>query len=448
MTEFAFQDVIEWSALTEKERRDILRRPAVMASERISAVVKEILDNVEQNGDQALREYSAKFDRTEVKNFRVTAAEVDAAWERETPAFRAALETAAKNIRSFHEAEALDPVVVETMPGVVCEQLTRPIGAVGLYIPGGTAPLFSTVLMLGIPAKIAGCKKIILCSPPPIADPILCAAKLCGIDEIYRVGGAQAVAAMAFGTETVPSVAKIFGPGNAYVTEAKRQVSRRADGAAIDMPAGPSEVLVIADAEADPKFVAADLLSQAEHGPDSQVVLLTPSRELAEKVAVEAAKELETLPRREIAEKSLGASRLIVVKDLEEACAVSNLYAPEHLIMQVRDARKYVPLIENAGSVFLGDWSPESGGDYATGTNHVLPTYGCAAAYSSLGLADFTKRMTVQEMTKEGFAGLADTIATLAHAEQLDAHRNAVLVRKAKQSQGCCCGSCACGEKK
>ena len=270
MTEFAFQDIIEWDALSATERRNILRRPAVMASERISAVVKDILDNVEQEGDKALREYSAKFDRTEVKNFRVTEAEVNAAWERETPAFRAALETAAKNIRKFHEAEALEPVVVETMPGVVCEQLTRPIGAVGLYIPGGTAPLFSTVLMLGIPAKIAGCKKIILCSPPPIADPILCAAKLCGIDEIYRVGGAQAIAAMAFGTETVPSVSKIFGPGNAYVTEAKRQVSRRADGAAIDMPAGPSEVLVIADAEADPKFVAADLLSQAEHGPDSQ----------------------------------------------------------------------------------------------------------------------------------------------------------------------------------
>ena len=319
------------------------------------------------------------------------------------------------------------------MPGIRCEQVTRPIEAVGLYIPGGTAPLFSTVLMLGIPARIAGCSKVILCSPPPVADPILCAARLCGIEEIYQVGGAQAIAAMAFGTETVPAVSKIFGPGNAYVTEAKRQVSRRADGAAIDMPAGPSEVLVIADQDADPAFVAADLLSQAEHGPDSQVVLLTPSKDLAARVAAEAARQLAELPRREIAEKSLSASRLIVVKDLEECCRVSNRYAPEHLIIQSKNARDLVPLINNAGSVFLGEWSPESGGDYATGTNHVLPTYGCAAAYSSLGLADFTKRMTIQEMSAEGFSGLAETIAILAHAEQLDAHRNAVLVRMARQ---------------
>ena len=321
------------------------------------------------------------------------------------------------------------------MPGVVCQQVTRPIGAVGLYIPGGTAPLFSTVLMLGIPAKIAGCSRVILCSPPPIADPILAAARLCGIDEIYQVGGAQAIAAMAFGTETIPSVSKIFGPGNAYVTEAKRQVSRRPDGAAIDMPAGPSEVLVIADAEADPRFVAADLLSQAEHGPDSQVVLLTPSKTLAKAVAQAAAKELETLPRRAIAEKSLSASRLIVVKDLKECVEVSNRYAPEHLILQTRNARELVPFVQNAGSVFVGDWSPESGGDYATGTNHVLPTYGCAAAYSSLGLADFTKRMTVQEMTPQGFSELGEAIAILAHAEQLDAHRNAVLVRLEKLSK-------------
>lgn len=431
MTEFSFSDIIDWNALDEQARADILRRPAVAAGERITAIVKDILENVKENGDKALREYSAKFDRTEVKSFRVTKEEIDAAWERVTPQFRAALETAAANITKFHEAERLAPVVVETMPGVRCEQVTRPIGAVGLYIPGGTAPLFSTALMLGIPARIAGCGRVILCSPPPVADPILCAAKLCGIEEIYRVGGAQAIAAMAFGTETVPAVSKIFGPGNAFVTEAKRQVSRLPDGAAIDVPAGPSEVLVIADGRANPAFVAADLLSQAEHGPDSQVVLLTPSRELAEKVAAEAARQLAELPRREIATKSLSASRLIVVRDLEQACEVSNIYAPEHLIIQAADARALVPLVQNAGSVFVGDYSPESGGDYATGTNHVLPTYGCAAAYSSLGLADFTKRMTVQEMTPAGFRGLADTIATLAHAEELDAHRNAVLVRKA-----------------
>ncbi|MDO5531214.1 histidinol dehydrogenase [Sutterella sp.] len=435
MTELSFNDIIEWDALNETERDDILRRPAVAAGGKISEIVTAIVNNVAENGDAALREYSAKFDRCEVKNFRVSAEEVEAAWNRATPEFRAALQEAASNIEKFHSAEKLAPVVVETMPGVKCEQLTRPIEAVGLYIPGGTAPLFSTVLMLGIPAKIAGCSKVILCSPPPVADPILCAAKLCGIDHIYQVGGAQAVAAMAFGTETIPSVSKIFGPGNAFVTEAKRQVSCRADGAAIDMPAGPSEVLVIADAEADPAFVASDLLSQAEHGPDSQVVLLTPARALAEAVAKECAKQLAELPRKDIAVKSLSASRLIVVKDLDEACAVSNRYAPEHLIIQTKDARSLVPQIQNAGSVFLGEWSPESGGDYATGTNHVLPTYGYAAAYSSLGLADFMKRMTVQEMTPQGFSGLAKTIALLAHEEQLDAHRNAVLVRMARQEK-------------
>lgn len=432
MTAFNFNDPIDWNALDEAGREAALKRPAVAAGARITAVVSEILENVEQRGDEALRELSAKFDRVEVKALRVAQDAIDAAWERATPEFRAALETAADNIRRFHEAEKLAPVTVETMPGVTCTQVTRPIGRVGLYIPGGTAPLFSTVLMLGIPAAIAGCNRVILCSPPPVADPILCAARLCGITEVYQVGGAQAIAAMAFGTPSIPKVAKIFGPGNAYVTEAKRQVSRRTDGAAIDMPAGPSEVLVIADESADASFVAADLLSQAEHGPDSQVVLVTPSKVLAEAVTKEAARQLALLPRREIATKALSASRIVLVRDLDEAVKVSNRYAPEHLILQTKDARSLVPLVQNAGSVFVGEYSPESGGDYATGTNHVLPTYGCAAAYSSLGLADFTRRMTVQEMTPKGFTGLANTIALLAHAEQLDAHRNAVLVRLEK----------------
>lgn len=432
MTELKFNDIIEWNALNETERTDILRRPAVLAGDKITAVVSGIIKEVETRGDDALREFSARFDRTEVKNFRVTPEEVDAAVARLPEDFMKALRTAADNIKKFHTAQVLNPVTVETMPGVLCQQVTRPIDAVGLYIPGGTAPLFSTVLMLGIPAKIAGCSRVILCSPPPIADPILAAAKLCGIDQIYQVGGAQAVAAMAFGTETIPSVSKIFGPGNAYVTEAKRQVSGRPDGAAIDMPAGPSEVLVIADAEANPDFVAADLLSQAEHGPDSQVVLVTPSKELAKAVAEAADRQLAELPRKEIAVKALSASRLIVVDNLDECVAVSNLYAPEHLIIQTRNARELVAKVQNAGSVFVGDWSPESGGDYATGTNHVLPTYGYAATYSSLGLADFTKRMTVQEMTPQGFAALGPAIALLAHAEELDAHQRAVLVRLAQ----------------
>lgn len=432
MTELKFNDIIEWNALNETERTDILRRPAVLAGDKITAVVSGIIKEVETRGDDALREFSARFDRTEVKNFRVTPEEVDAAVARLPEDFMKALRTAADNIKKFHTAQVLNPVTVETMPGVLCQQVTRPIDAVGLYIPGGTAPLFSTVLMLGIPAKIAGCGRVILCSPPPIADPILAAAKLCGIDQIYQMGGAQAVAAMAFGTETIPSVSKIFGPGNAYVTEAKRQVSGRPDGAAIDMPAGPSEVLVIADAEANPDFVAADLLSQAEHGPDSQVVLVTPSKELAKAVAEAADRQLAELPRKEIAVKALSASRLIVVDNLDECVAVSNRYAPEHLIIQTRNARELVAKVQNAGSVFVGDWSPESGGDYATGTNHVLPTYGYAATYSSLGLADFTKRMTVQEMTPQGFAALGPAIALLAHAEELDAHQRAVLVRLAQ----------------
>ena len=432
MTELKFNDIIEWNALNETERTDILRRPAVLAGDKITAVVSGIIKEVETRGDEALREFSARFDRTEVKNFRVTPEEVDAAVARLPEDFMKALRTAADNIKKFHTAQVLNPVTVETMPGVLCQQVTRPIDAVGLYIPGGTAPLFSTVLMLGIPAKIAGCGRVILCSPPPIADPILAAAKLCGIDQIYQVGGAQAVAAMAFGTETIPSVSKIFGPGNAYVTEAKRQVSGRPDGAAIDMPAGPSEVLVIADAEANPDFVAADLLSQAEHGPDSQGGLVTPAKELAKAVAEAADRQLAELPRKEIAVKALSASRLIVVDNLDECVAVSNRYAPEHLIIQTRNARELVAKVLNAGSGFVGDWSPESGGDYATGTNNVLPTYGYAATYSSLGLADFTKRMTVQEMTPQGVAALGPAIALLAHAEELDAHQRAVLVRLAQ----------------
>lgn len=435
MTELNFNDIIEWNTLSETERTDILRRPAVLAGDKIATVVSGIIQEVETRGDDALREFSARFDRTEVKKFRVTPEEVDAAIARLPDDFMNALRTAADNIKKFHTAQVLEPVTVETMPGVLCQQVTRPIDAVGLYIPGGTAPLFSTVLMLGIPAKIAGCERVILCSPPPIADPILAASKLCGIDQIYQVGGAQAIAAMAFGTETIPSVSKIFGPGNAYVTEAKRQVSGRPDGAAIDMPAGPSEVLVIADAEANPDFVAADLLSQAEHGPDSQVVLVTPSKALAKAVAQAADRQLAELPRKEIAVKALSASRLIVVKDLDECVAVSNRYAPEHLIIQTRNARDLVAKVQNAGSVFVGDWSPESGGDYATGTNHVLPTYGYAATYSSLGLADFTKRMTVQEMTPQGFTALGPAIALLANTEKLDAHQRAVLIRLAQLKQ-------------
>ncbi|WP_318372035.1 histidinol dehydrogenase [Enterobacter sp.] len=425
----SFNTVIDWNRSTPEQQRDLLLRPAIAASDAITRTVVEILDNVKANGDAALREYSAKFDKTTVTELKVTAQEIEEASARLGDDLKQAMAVAVKNIDTFHTAQILQTVDVETLPGVRCQQVTRPIASVGLYIPGGSAPLFSTVLMLATPARIAGCKKVVLCSPPPIADEILYAAKLCGVQDVYKVGGAQAIAALALGTESIAKVDKIFGPGNAYVTEAKRQVSQRLDGAAIDMPAGPSEVLVIADSGATPDFVASDLLSQAEHGPDSQVILLTPDAAMAQAVADAVERQLADLPRAETARQALAASRLIVARDLAQCVEISNAYGPEHLIIQTRDARSLVDDITSAGSVFLGDWSPESAGDYASGTNHVLPTYGYTATCSSLGLADFQKRMTVQELSREGFASLAATIETLAAAERLTAHKNAVTLR-------------------
>ncbi|MGF3091585.1 histidinol dehydrogenase [Cronobacter sakazakii] len=426
-----FTTIVDWNACSVQQQRELLMRPAISASESITRTVAEILDNVKARGDAALREYSAKFDKTDVAALKVTAEAIDAAAARLDDNVKQAMAVAVANIEKFHRAQQLAPVDIETLPGVRCQQVTRPVASVGLYIPGGSAPLFSTVLMLATPARIAGCKRVVLCSPPPIADEILYAAKLCGVQEVFQAGGAQAIAALAFGTESVPKVDKIFGPGNAFVTEAKRQVSQRLDGAAIDMPAGPSEVLVIADSGATPDFVASDLLSQAEHGPDSQVILLTPDAAMAQAVADATARQLEALPRAQTARQALSASRIIVARDLAQCVAISNQYGPEHLIIQTRNARDLVDDITSAGSVFLGDWSPESAGDYASGTNHVLPTYGYTATSSSLGLADFQKRMTVQELTPAGFSALAETIETLAAAEQLTAHKNAVTLRVA-----------------
>lgn len=427
----SFNTIIDWNSSTPQQQRELLMRPAISASETITRTVVDILDNVKSRGDDALREYSARFDKTDVQALQVTAEEIDAASARLGDDIKQAMAVAVNNITTFHNAQILPAVDVETLPGVRCQQVTRPVESVGLYIPGGSAPLFSTVLMLATPARIAGCNKIVLCSPPPIADEILYAAQLCGVRKVFKVGGAQAIAALAFGTQSVPKVDKIFGPGNAFVTEAKRQVSQRLDGAAIDMPAGPSEVLVIADSGATPDFVASDLLSQAEHGPDSQVILLTPDAEMARRVAQAVERQLVALPRADTARQALSASRLIVAQDIRQCIAISNQYGPEHLIIQTRDARELVEEITSAGSVFLGDWSPESAGDYASGTNHVLPTYGYTRTSSSLGLADFQKRMTVQELSREGFAALASTIETLAAAEQLTAHKNAVTLRMA-----------------
>jgi len=422
---------ITWQDCRTEQQQALLLRPAIAASENVTQTVRDVLEQVKANGDEALRTFSARFDKAQVDNLRVTPQQISDASARLSDTLKQAMAVAVANIETFHNAQILPPVDVETQPGVRCQQITRPVQSVGLYIPGGSAPLFSTVLMLATPARIAGCGRVVLCSPPPIADEILYAAQLCGVEEVFQVGGAQAIAALAFGTETVPRVDKIFGPGNAWVTEAKRQVSQRLDGAAIDMPAGPSEVLVIADAGATPAFVASDLLSQAEHGPDSQVILLTPSRTLADAVADAVEQQLAQLPRAATARQALESSRLIVARDLQQCVEISNQYGPEHLILQTRQPRELVESITSAGSVFLGDWSPESAGDYASGTNHVLPTYGYTSTCSSLGLADFQKRMTVQELTPQGFLNLAATIETLAAAEQRDAHKNAVTLRVA-----------------
>ncbi len=423
---------VVWQSLSENQQDAILERPAISEGANITSAVAEVIAAVREAGDVALLDLTEKFDKVRPQSIRVTSSEIEAASGRLSGEMKQALEQAYSNIAKFHTAQKQETLRVETQPGVVCEQVTRPINTVGLYIPGGSAPLPSTVLMLGVPAQIAGCRKVVLCSPPPIADEILYVAKLCNIDEVYNVGGGQAVAAMAYGTESVSKVDKIFGPGNAYVTEAKRQVSNDFRGAAIDMPAGPSEVLVIADDTADPDFVAADLLSQAEHGPDSQVVLVTPSPFIADQVTEAVKKQLKELSRADIAEQALGSSLIIIADSLTQCISISNFYGPEHLIVQTKSPRELLPLLDNAGSIFLGDWSPESAGDYASGTNHVLPTYGYTRTYSSLGLADFSKRMTVQELSADGLKGLAPTVVTMAEAEGLDAHKRAVTIRVEK----------------
>ncbi|MBB1274361.1 MULTISPECIES: histidinol dehydrogenase [Psychromonas] len=426
---------VNWEQLTPEQQAQLLARPAMADSSGLTATVSEIIANIRQHGDQALLDYTKRFDKITGDNFTLTQTDIDAATERLGSDIKNAIKVAYDQVVKFHIAQKQDVIRVETMPGVVCEMHTQAIESVGLYIPGGSAPLPSTVIMTGAPAQIAGCARLVLCSPPPLADEILYAASLCGVNEIYSVGGAQAIAALAYGTETIKPVDKIFGPGNSFVTEAKRQVSNDFAGAAIDMPAGPSEVLVIADKDADPAFIASDLLSQAEHGHDSQTILVTPCAKIAEQTGIEIASQLAVLERREIAEKAIANSVSIVCKDLEQAVAISNRYAPEHLIVQTEQPRAIQPMLKNAGSIFLGAWTPESVGDYASGTNHVLPTYGYTKTYSSLGLADFVKRYTVQELTQEGLRNLAPAVTCLAAAEGLTAHKRAVTIRMEKLDQ-------------
>ena len=423
----------DWSALDETARAALLRRPAQRDAAGLAARAAAIVADVRERGDAALLAYTSKFDGVALESLAVTAAEFEqatAALAREqVSALRRAIET----VTRFHETQSLEPVRVQTVPGVTCERLMVPIGAVGLYVPAGSAPLPSTAIMLAVPARLARCPVRVLCTPPRPdgrADPaVLLVAKLCGIEQVYKVGGAQAIAAMAYGTASIPKVDKIYGPGNAWVTAAKQVVAADADGAALDMPAGPSEVLVIADDSAEPAFVAADLLAQAEHSPDAQVMLVTLSRDFADACAAEVARQLEVLPRREIAAAAIASSRILLVPNLETALEVSNRYAPEHLILQVRAPRRWLDRVRNAGSVFLGAWTPETLGDYCSGTNHVLPTYGHARAYSGLGVLDFVRRMTVQEATPEGLADLGPVARTLAKLESLDAHARAVEVR-------------------
>jgi len=418
-----------WSTLSELEKQQQLQRPALEDSAMLHQQVVNIISQVKSEGDAALRDLAQRFDNIEITDIAITQAQISAACANVSDELKQALAIAKANIEKFHSAQVATPIALETSPGVKCELRTQALQSVGLYAPGGTAPLPSTVLMTAVPAKIAGCGRVILCSPPPISDVILYTAQLCGVDAIYQVGGAQAIAAMAFGSESITKVDKIFGPGNKYVTEAKKQVAMVTDGAAIDMPAGPSEVLVIADADANPAFIAADLLSQAEHGTDSQTILLTPCDKLAGQVSQQVTEQLASLPRKEIAAQAVEHSRIFVTKDLNEAIAISNSYAPEHLIIQTEQPRDVLSSIYAAGSVFLGKWSPESAGDYASGTNHVLPTYGMCNSYSSLSLADFTRRFTVQELSFDGLNTLAASICPIAIAEGLDAHARAVTIR-------------------
>lgn len=418
--------------LSKSDVANLCRRKSINFNS-VFAVVREVLNNVKMDGDKAINAYTEKFDGVKLDDFVVSVGEIEGACKRIPAEIKDAFTIAAKNIERFHKSQVVDEGIVETSPGVECFRRLRGIEKVGLYIPGGTAPLPSTVLMLGIPAKIAGCREIIMCTPPlrdgGVPDIILFAAKLAGIDKIFKIGGAQAIAAMGYGTKTVPKVYKIFGPGNQYVTAAKMLLSIEPDGAAMDLPAGPSEVLVIADENANASFVASDLLSQAEHGVDSQAVLVCTSDKKADAILGEVEKQLKALPRQEIASKAIDGSFALVVESVTAAFKFSNSYAPEHLIINVSDAENYLDLVENAGSVFIGKYSCESAGDYASGTNHTLPTYGYARSFSGVSVDSFVKKITFQNLSEKGIRNLGPIVEKMADVEQLQAHKNAMTLR-------------------
>jgi histidinol dehydrogenase len=415
---------------TKKEWAKLMQRPAV-EQEELFTLVNHIFSEIRKDGDKAVKKYSHFFDKVEIEKLEVSEKQLKESVKNVSKELQDAIKLAKGNIEKFHAAQQEKKQIIETSKGVKCWRENRAIEKVGIYIPGGSAPLFSTVLMLGIPAKLAGCKEIVLCTPPnklgEINPAILFAAKLVGVTKIFTVGGIQAIGAMAFGTKSIPKADKIFGPGNQYVTAAK-QVAQNF-GVAIDMPAGPSEVLIIADDSCEPEFVAADLLSQAEHGADSQVILLSDNEKVVEQTLQEMKKQVKALPRRETAEKALKNSKVIVLKSIDECIEFSNEYAPEHLIIAVKKYANYINKISNAGSVFLGNYSCESAGDYASGTNHTLPTNGYARNYSGVSLDSFVKKITFQELTKEGIKNIGPAIEIMAEAEQLIAHKNAVTVR-------------------
>lgn len=429
MKTYSYQDILKTPNLID--------RPAMTAAN-LDAVVGKILEEIRSQGDTAVKTYTERFDKVVLEDLQVSPAELSEAEALLDPALKAAIQTAKQNIETFHARQHSEPEVIETMPGVFCWRKNVAIDKVGLYIPGGTAPLFSTVLMLGVPAKLAGCKEIVLCSPPnaegKIHPAILYAAKSVGVTKIFKAGGVQAIGALAYGTESIPQVHKIFGPGNQYVTAAKQLVSR--ETVAIDMPAGPSEVLVCADALADPAFVAADLLAQAEHGIDSQVVLLALDQALLEAVLKEVEKQVALLPRAEIARKALANSVAVLVNTPEEALGLINEYAPEHLILAMADADAFAEQVQNAGSVFIGNYTPESVGDYASGTNHTLPTNGYARAYSGVSLDSFVKKITFQRLTPQGLKNIGPSVEAMAMAEELVAHQRAVTLRLERIAEG------------
>ncbi len=429
-------DILDWDTLDADSRRAVLQRPPQARDPALIDGVARILAQVRADGDAALRALTRRFDGCELDEFAVTPQEFATAQAQLEPALKRAIEEARSRIETFHRATAPQPLRVQTAAGVVCERILRPIARVGLYVPAGSAPLPSTALMLGVPAQIAQCADVVLCTPPDpggSCDPaILHAAALCGITHVFKLGGAQAIAALAFGTQSVARCDKIFGPGNAWVSEAKRQVAQHVDGAAMDLPAGPSEVLIVADAHADPEFVAADLLAQAEHGADSQVLLIADDRPLLEAVRQAIFAQLASLPRRDVAAAALEHARIIFTASLEQAMAISNDYAPEHLIINTVAPQRWLEKVESAGSVFLGAWSPEAVGDYCSGTNHVLPTHGHARAWSGVSVASFLKQITVQELTPAGLSLIGPCAAALAHAERLHAHARAVTRRLEK----------------